>query len=377
MKRRYHVTIETPQELNQSSYFRTGLFELEKTGLIKCNVKLTIAPRPGRLDTNTGSVIRSNHSHTKTSYYRFLDCETKKLLYFGVDSFDAAWLFSEYAVDNCDFIFKRNYQSNNIEPFAEAIRSRIYPMGLSFMIGNKEDSSRARFFTGLVLSNLLISMKFDRRLISRAFKSLKWSVQHWKNISAARLLRDFEIMVSPKNPGIIFQTRCFSRVGQDDTLEIHEQRAQLIRHLRKDFGSVYLGGFIPESISRKYYPDCLTSLPTAPDLYLKLVNETSIGIYSRGLLDSPAWKLAEYLAKGTCCVAEKLNTELPYPLEHGKQLFFFKSFEECTAYCRHLLTNKDLLERMSENARAYYDKYISPAANAKRVLELMSGESLS
>ena len=70
-------------------------------------------------------------------------------------------------------------------------------------------------------------------------------------------------------------------------------------------------------------------------------------------------------------VAEKFSTELPVPLEHGKNIMFYDSVDHCVEICKDLLRNTEKVTLLSKNARIYYEKHVHPAQNVKRILDFM------
>lgn len=377
MKKRVTVIIDTPQELNQSSYIRAGLFELEKAGIIECKVKIKTGRKLGRIDTESGTVVRTKHPHPKTSFYTLIDHDNNLNIKFAVDLFDSPWHFSEVALKHCDHVFKRNYVTRYIQPLDTDSKKKLSPLGLSFMVGSDKKAYNHKLFIGLLLSNMTLACKFNRETPTKLWRAFQWSLVHWKGFLKSRRLQDFEFFSKAKSPFVIFQTRCFLSSESVDVKTIHQERADLIRCLKKSLGSDFKGGFVPGAIASKQFGDCLTSLPTEPTAYLQLVNESAIGVYTRGLNQSPAWKLAEYFAKGTCCVAEPLLTELPQPLESGIHFYVFTSQAECAERCKSLLLDEAERSRMSSNARRYYEDHINPAKNVLRILELMMGRKIN
>lgn len=371
MKSFLEVIIYTPQEHNQSSYFHTGLFELEQKGILKCRIVLDTAEKRGTLSTIDGTSIRSNHPQPKTSYYKLIDNKKNKEINFAVDAYDIAHFFSEYALKKCDFVFKRNYEKKYICPLEKSYQHKLKPLGLSFGSLSRHRHDRFKLLSGLLISNLRLHLKIDRYLFSKFFSIIRKKLDHWYFVQNARLIDSFQSFSVDTELTVIFQTRCFARSEEPDVQEIHSQRADLIRILRKRLGKQFIGGFIPDEVSKKYYTDCLTNMSTDPQGYLQLVKKASIGIYTRGLANSPAWKLAEYLSQGKCIVAEPLTTELPVPLEHGKHLMYFHSPEECADICEMLLKDPAQMQKLSRNARAYYEEHVDPVANVKRIINLM------
>lgn len=369
-KSQLEIILYTPQELNQSSYFRTGLFELVHQKKIKCKVVLDTNEKRGRISTEHGEILHSNHPYPKASYYKLIDSKNNRTILFAIDAYDIAHYFPEYALRHCDFIFKRHYDEQYLSVLNPDTRKKIYPLGLSFMVRSSNEYGSTAMFWAIMVGNLKLIQR-DRTMFKRGLETFRNNYRHWKNIRRTRILEEFNGYSTIHEPFAIFQTRCFPATEEQDVQNIHEQRADLIRVLKNKLGEQFKGGFIPDTVSQQYYPDCLTNMPTDPRGYLQLVKRASIGVYTRGLAHSPAWKLAEYLSQGKCIVAEPLTTELPAPLEHGKHLMYFQSNEECTDICEMLLNNPKKMQELSMNARAYYEKYVDPVANVERMLRLM------
>ena len=66
MINRYSITIYTPQEYNHSSYIQTGLFELEKQGILDIDIKLSLQHRKGKYRIESDSLIKTNEYSPKT-----------------------------------------------------------------------------------------------------------------------------------------------------------------------------------------------------------------------------------------------------------------------------------------------------------------------
>lgn len=371
MRPALEVIIYTPQELNQSSYIRAGLFDLQKKGVVHCKVKLNGAKRIGRIDTHSGSAVYTRHRQPKSSVYKVIDHANKKEISFAVDLYDSPWYYSDYALHHCAYIFKRNFVKKYVEPLSPEARQKVHPLGLSFMVQSDFKKHDYVFLAGLWLSNVRHTLKLDRMVYQRAKNSIVDNFHHWQRATNSRTVKQFEAVSDNKLERVLFQTRCFPRPEESDANAIHQERADLIRYLRTKLNGNFIGGFIPDPVSRQYFPDCLTNLPTNPQEYLQMVKESAIGIYTRGLGYSPAWKMAEYLAQGMCIVAEPLTTELPAPLENGKHVVYFNSLDECAELCKMLLKDPERRKLLSANARKYYEQHVSPSANVFRMLQII------
>src|SRR4051812_32824231 len=94
-----------------------------------------------------------------------------------------------------------------------------------------------------------------------------------------------------------------------------------------------------------------------------------VGVYSRGLHHSLAFKLAEYLAASKCVVSPPFRNELPAPLVEGANYLQFQSVEQCVAQCQRLLRDADLAAAMRRQNRAYFLREVEPASHLRRCLD--------
>ena len=102
--------------------------------------------------------------------------------------------------------------------------------------------------------------------------------------------------------------------------------------------------------------------------YSEVARSSLIGVYSRGLHGSLAFKLSEYLAAGLCIVAEPLRHTLPQPLEARRNYLPFNTPEECVAQCKRLLDDPELAAAMSRNNRDYYSRFVEPTVHLRNIL---------
>lgn len=377
MKIPYTVIIHTPQELNHSSYIQTGLFELERIGLIKVEVQLYVKKNKGMLSVDKdGEIKKSQRAHPKTSFYTLIDDLSRKEISFAADLYDFAEHFSETALKNCDFYFKRNYEGRYVRTMQNDSKAKIYKLGITFGTHSVQKYGGFKFFLGLFLVNLRLNIKRDRFLLRRIIKTYKAQKQHWQFTNTSRDIRRFEVLEKPSQSIIMFQTRCFQFESNVDVRKINQQRYRLIKLLKTNFPKCFMGGFVPSKIANKRYIDALTNIPTGPEEYLDAMKKAKIVIYTRGLANSPAWKMGEYLSQGKTIIAEPLTAEFPEPLKDGRELLYFRTDEELIDKINLVLRDTVLAENLSHNARAYFEKHVHPLQNVKRILELMLNKPL-
>lgn len=365
------VKIYTPQELNHSSYIQTGLFELEHESFLKTDVVLSSAKRLGTIRVTDSGIKETNQPHPKTSFYQLIDTQSGQKINFATDLYDASDSFSTYALQHCDYVFKRNFEARKVAKLSEEARQKIHPLGLVFGTHSKYQKGSCKFFIGLLLANLRIDAKADRNFFKRIQVSYQKQISHWKFTRTTRIIDHFEKITPYTENSVLFQTRCFSSEEQEDVRQIHGQRFRIIALLKERFKEKFKGGIISSPLAVEKYKEALTNLPTDPVSYLNLVKNTKVVVYTRGLLHSPAWKMPEYLSQGKIIVAEKLTAELLVPLEHGKEVLFFEEENQIIPLIEEALNNDLLCEKLSQNAKKYFDTYVHPKENVKRVLNFM------
>ena len=89
------------------------------------------------------------------------------------------------------------------------------------------------FFLLLLIINLKVNFKIDRFFLKRLFRTFGKQLNHWRLINNTWNLACFQNFNEYTNDTILFQTRCFLHEGQEDVIEIHKQRYELIKLLRR------------------------------------------------------------------------------------------------------------------------------------------------
>src|SRR5690606_26428182 len=220
--------------------------------------------------------------------------------------------------------------------------------------------------------NARLNLKGDRHFFNRILETFQKQKKHWKFINTTRKLQSFETQPTPPEKDyIVFQTRCFANENDVQVKQLHQQRYRIILLLKHHFPKLFKGGFITSALVSEKYKDAVANLKTDPQSYLQLVKSSKIGIYTQGIQESPAWKMAEYLSQGKIIIAQKFETELPVPLEDTTHLLFFDDENAIVELCHLVLNDPKLAEKLSQNGRRYYEQNISPKQNIKRIMELM------
>jgi hypothetical protein len=189
------VKIFTPQELNHSSYIQTGLFELEKDGFLQTKVVLSFKKRLGTIKVFNTNIEVTKQSHPKTSFYELK--RNEKEIFFATDLYDDARTFSLFALENCDYIFKRNYEQKIIDKLPLDYQKKIMPFGLAFRVDTKNKKKKYKFAAGLFLTNFLISLKMDTLFFNRIKNNFKEQLIHWREAKKHNTNRKTHFISNP------------------------------------------------------------------------------------------------------------------------------------------------------------------------------------
>jgi hypothetical protein len=336
------ITVHAPAEVPYSSHFIAGLLDLSAEGF--CNVRF----RPGdQTQLQPGADLFST-----VVVVRHQGGTTRCLL----DLCDKTYQIAATRLADCDLCFKRNLVLGEL-PIQE-YHEKFRPNGLIFPCRSRHDKRAWRRLAWLARESHLFPMGKDLRArLSHVYFS-------WRRYYKLSYVDQFEAPpTTPVDDYIMFQTRTW----HDDLL--NNERADLIRRLRKELGSRFVGGFVPNATAKKQFPDCLTNAPADQRSYLALTHRAKGVIYSRGIKSSPAWKLGEYFAGSKAIVAEPPPTALPTPLRHEQHLLAFSDHDECLAHCERLLGDADLVSELRHNALKYYQSDVCPSASAKRIVQ--------
>jgi hypothetical protein len=285
-----------------------------------------------------------------------------------LDFHDRADMFAARALAFADVYFKRSLSSVHTAMLPPQLRSKIIPFGLNFGCVNR--SSRV-FFLNLAL----------KKFISRIFRSPRQQLQAlFQDLNLIRVMPPASAFEhddsTPRDATVLYQTRVWPpEESTEDLSKVNTERVLLVRTLREAFGDRFVGGIVDSVFARQFSPDVLTDGNIRRKLYAHLCQKGMIGVYTRGLHQSHAFKLSEYLAAGLCIVSEPLVSDLPQLLEPDVHYLPFTNPGECIGQCRRLLENPDEATRMSQANIRYYREFVEPQSHVRGLLDRTFEES--
>jgi hypothetical protein len=283
----------------------------------------------------------------------------------AIDLYDRSDVFNQEILQQCDVYFKRSYYPPDLRLIPETLRNRVLPFGLNYAVRGYSVTPRLLWAIGPNRPWRLLRQQLSRT--SKDDDDLS-SLKQFLRLPRAR---DYELAPDvPAEPVVLFQTRVWEAqdVYPDNLDEVNEGRVALVRALRRAFGDRFCGGLVPTAYARRHYPDALTIQKTQRGAYIAMSKKALIGVYSRGLHHSIAFKLPEYLASSKAIVADGFRNELPVPLRDGTHYLGFHDPAECVEQCRRLLTDFDRAAAMRRATHQYYREEVEPGAHLENCL---------
>lgn len=282
-----------------------------------------------------------------------------------IDGLDRSDLFSEEALRRCDVYLKRSYYAPDLAALPAELREKVQPFGMNYAC--RCAGHDGRFLRLLMRQGGLCC----REIRTGGLADLREVLVSLRSYLSSPGVDEFECDPAiPLEPTILFQTRIWREDDTTDSAqEINEGRVRVIRALKKAFGSRFVGGLVPCPLAKHRYPDALTTQQSRRSAYVAMSKRSLIGVYTRGLHHSIAYKFPEYLAAAKCIVSEPLRNTLPAALQAGVHYLPFASPQECVEACGRLLENPALASAMRRANHRYYLDEVRPDAHLLACLD--------
>lgn len=193
--------------------------------------------------------------------------------------------------------------------------------------------------------------------------------KNWRNIyryAATPHWTEYEMKPEEEvTDTVLFQTRLWSPEEAPGDTGINEERIALVVALKKAFGKRFVGGVVPNQYALDNYPQYLSDHPHRQSDYIKWAKKPAIGVYSRGLFGSVAFKMAEFFASSKCIVSEPVDNLLTGSLE----VRTFRNVDHCVSLCEELLSNPSRRRHQRQLAWKYYQQHVRPKTVIARLIE--------
>jgi hypothetical protein len=274
---------------------------------------------------------------------------------------DRADLFYPAGLERAALYFKRSYAPGEIAR-AGVPADRIVPFGATFPVAT------------FACRRLILGAWVKRHGVApvKALSVVRETVQYasYKDL--------IKLPSAKRSNGVLLRTRLWEESevrGEDTAVAVNEERIRWIRELKSGLGSRFVGGVQPTPIAERTCPDLIDRSDGRRSAYLKVLHNSAISIYTRGLHGSTAWKLPESMAAGCAVVGEPLSHVLPEPLENGVQLVHASTPEACVGVCHTLLDDPDALLSIQTNGRSYFDSHMHPEQRMAKVIARAAREA--
>jgi len=315
-----------------------------------------------RLRIRQGGVFDPRHTGMVRLDVRNAAGERRRV---AIDLADRADYFSIPMLEDADRYFKRSFSREFIAGLPAVYHERIRPFGLNFAsLGIRAAAAHVRVAARLLLQRARGPAAPG---VPAAVRGFLWDCRLLVMPSA----RAFEPRREPRtDDSVLLQTRIWPPEPSPDNLEtVNAERIALVQMLRRGLGSRFVGGVLADEFARARCPaEVLVHENINMRRYARLLGRGGIAVYVRGLHNSMAFKMAEYLAAGVCIVSEPLSNELPVPLVEGVNYRLFRTPEECLAQCLWLISHPQEAAQMRAANRGYYSRWVAPRACATNLL---------
>lgn len=354
---RYHVMARVDSELYYSADLFCGLFELVEEG----SVELRFKPCFSRSPTESFCTV-----------LEVTDRWSNERRVLAFDWRDNADILCERKLAECDLYFKRNYIPEVTESRCQGQhRHKLRPAGLSCSV-------RARRERPLWVQWLSGVWSQEKPLMARSLRATYANVRRIlvrNPRMVSQTLRKQDLLcptIEGARNAVFWRAIAYDprwSNNYQDTHETMEARAHVLWALKRELGDQFVGGFMPGPYAGEMYADLVMHGPSDRQSYINMIRAHRIAIYARGVRNSPAFKLAEYLANSRCILAEPIATRLPRDLVDGRELIYWRDTDDLIAKCRQLLSDVKLQRRLSENARRYYEEQVDPPRQIQRFFQ--------
>jgi len=289
----------------------------------------------------------------------------------AIDLLDRSDVVDFATLASCDVYFKRSYFQADLAKLSQQSwlrpqTAKIRPWGLNFpclvpALKSRRWKLLARCF-----------WKRSLRALVRGPQAARAVAQEMRQFACLPAAAQFEADPGePLEPIVVFQTRLWEphEAAPDDAAAVNRMRVEVVRALRQALSTAFVGGLVSTPLARREHPgEVVPPQQSRMVNYAALSRRALIGVYTRGLHHSTAFKLPEYLAGSKAVVAEGLRNQTPTPLERGLHWAEFRDADECVLECRRLLADHERCAAMRQASAEYYRLHVAPQAHLRWTL---------
>jgi hypothetical protein len=322
----------------------TGLYDLQDAGVIVV-----------RLVDNLGG---STWLDRFTVPMRVTECRTGKTVVVAIDLNDTSKFSIKSGLETVDVVFKRSYKQQLLKSHSADFAERTLPYGFNYNCYSRSvpTAQLSAYHYGLRLKTLGKSGRTTRAA---------WRTHHLRFLLSGipNNISIFEDSFrwqpdAPSQPRVFFVTRLHA--SQQDGKEIEylsRQRVELVRTLKSELGSRFVGGIVKDKLSRRRCPKELLFDKVSRRTFVRMLRGSDILISTLGIGKSTPWKFAEGMAASRCILSEPLFFDVPDTFQIGTHYHEYRSVEDCVEKSYSLLENPDCIRATKYAVWKFYERY--------------------
>jgi len=216
-------------------------------------------------------------------------------------------------------------------------------------------------WVGYSISMMLSIFNFD------SFIDFKKTFGRVKNQFDSRCpLKIYESMNNTNEKYIFHLSTLWNSNSEDNNDEnVNLNRYNFIIACQSIDNMFFEGGLIPRNnyiIKDEKFIDVIYKEEISHIEYINKTKKSNIAFNTPAYSNCHGWKLAEYLAMGKAIISTPLLNDLPYPLEHGKNIYFIKNNnkDEIKKALLFIFNNPNYRKHLEQGAKDYWSTYCTP-----------------
>lgn len=194
--------------------------------------------------------------------------------------------------------------------------------------------------------------------------------KYYRMLTTRRFINEYYRSAPQTSDSYIFfcSTLWYSDEWNHNDEGVNLTRANFVRACHDIPNLHFEGGLVPQDHNRSsidVFSDCLMGGVKISE-WLTKTKQSILVFNTPAFWNCHGWKLGEYLALGKCILSTPLSNDLPYPLEHGKNIHFVENSQEAIKESvEYIISHADYQHRLEQGAREYWAKYGTPEMSLK------------
>jgi hypothetical protein len=132
----------------------------------------------------------------------------------------------------------------------------------------------------------------------------------------------------------------------------------------------FKGGLFSKTTNPNYatYKDVVTDVYYKADEYLNNTKESICVFNTPAAHGCHGWKLGEFMAMGKAIISMPFLNQMPFDLEHGKNIHFVFNVTDLELATRKIIDDSNYRRSLEYNLNEYYKQFLTPVKVIERLL---------